>query len=67
MSLSLIVAACVLAGMVLAGVGALVGWRRPSSRKLAFTLVAVAVVLQAWWLVAAAVAFFKFTVLRQDT
>jgi hypothetical protein len=44
-----------------------VGWRRPSSRRLAFTLVAVAVVLQAWWVVAAVVVFFKFTVLGQDT
>jgi hypothetical protein len=67
MSLSLIVVACVLVGMMLAGVGAVVGWRRPSSRRLAFTLVAVAVVLQAWWVVAAVVVFFKFTVLGQDT
>lgn len=67
MSLVMLIALTVLAGLAFGGLGLVLVLRRPPSRPAAIACWSLAVLLQAWWVLLAALAFFKLVVLRQNT
>ncbi len=65
--MTLLIAGTVGLGMLLGGAG--VAWMvmSPGARWRGGALVVVAMLLQSWWVVLAALTFIKFFVLKQDT